>query len=104
MEPGGRIGFLIVYNLCHENFHVLINAIYWLWLIIVPTGVFGLVGYVFYEKNKENLPYCILLTLIGLVLGVLWAERVRKKHGLSDYFSRIMATPDLDKRIRTTKK
>ena len=79
-------------------FMFFINAIYWLWLVIVPTSVLGLVGFVLYQKDKENLPYSILLTLIGLVLGVRWAERVRKKHGLSFYFAQVMATPDLDKK------
>jgi hypothetical protein len=31
-----------------------------------------------------------------MVLGILWAERIRKKQGLSFYFSRIIATPESD--------
>ena len=75
-----------------------INAIYWLWIVFVPTGILGLLGFWLYNKPIENLPYSILLTLVGFVLGVLWAERIRKKEDLSFYFSRIMATPDLDEK------
>jgi uncharacterized membrane protein YeaQ/YmgE (transglycosylase-associated protein family) len=73
-----------------------INAIFWLWLFIVPTGILGFLALWLYLKTKNNLPYSIILGLVGIVLGVLLAEYVRKKYGLSNFFGRIIATPDID--------
>jgi len=47
-----------------------INAFHWLWLFIVPAGI--------------------------LVSGVAFAEYVRRKYGLDNFFGRLMATPDID--------
>ena len=68
-------------------FFFVINTIYWLWIFLAPTIVFGLIGFFLYSSSAENLPYLIFLTIIGMALGILWAERIRKKHGLTHFFS-----------------
>ena len=80
-------------------FMFFINAIYWLWVVLVPTLIFGSIGFFLYVGSKENLPYTIFLTVIGITLGVIWAKRIRKKHGLSFFFARIMASQELDKDV-----
>jgi len=73
-----------------------INAIYWLWLFIVPTGIFGFVAVWLYLKSSKNLPFSIIIGLIGITIGVTFAEYIRKKYGLDNFFGRLRATPDID--------
>ena len=79
-------------------FELLINGIYWLWIFIVPILIFGGIGFFLYLKSPENLPFAIILTVIAVVLGFLWAERVRKKEGLTDFFGRISSHPKFRKK------
>ena len=73
-----------------------INAIFWLWLLIVPTVQLSFFAFFIYEKDQQNLPYSILLQLAGIALGIILAELVRKKYGLDNFFGRLSATPDID--------
>ena len=73
-----------------------INAIFWLWLFIVPAGILGFIAIWLYLKSHENLPFSIIIGLVGIVCGVTLAEYVRKKYGLDNFFGRLRATPDID--------
>lgn len=84
-------------------FEYFINSIFWLWAFIVPAGILTFLGYLLYARSDQNFPYAILLTGAGIVAGILVAERIRKKYGLSHFFSRLMATPELDHYNNETK-
>ena len=73
-----------------------INLIYWLWLFIITAGLWGFIGFWLFKKSSENLAYLIIVSIIGVVLGVLLAEHVRKKYGLDNFFGRLISTPDMD--------
>ena len=75
-----------------------INSIFWLWLFIVPTGIFSFLAFLLYEKNNNNLPYSVFLALAGFILGIILAEYVRKNYGLDNFFGRISASPDVEDR------
>ena len=79
-------------------FMFLINTIYWLWLFIVPSGIFSFIGYWIYLKDSSNIAYSIILSVTGITLGIYLAERVRKKYGLSNFFGRISESPDIKDR------
>jgi hypothetical protein len=85
-------------------FMFFINSIYWLWAFAVPVIIAGLPAWYLYEKEHKNLPYSILLLIAGIVLGVILAEAIRRKHGLVSFFSRLSATPDLDEKEETPEK
>jgi len=89
-----------LYNLSHNYSEMkflmfFINALLWLQVFIVPTAIFSFGAFLLYNKSVENLPYTIFLSIIGIALGVLLAERIRKKYGLVQFFSRLIATPEL---------
>lgn len=73
-----------------------IDLAFWLWAFIVPAGIFGFLAFLVYNRSSRNLPYSILLLIIGVLLGIWVAETIRKKHGLVHFFSRLIATPELD--------
>ncbi len=77
-------------------FMFFINLIFWLWAFLVPAGICFIIAVLLYSKSPSNLPFSILVGVIGIVLGILIAESIRRKQGLSHFFSRIMASPELD--------
>lgn len=73
-----------------------INAIFWLWIFIIPAGIMSFIGLLLYYKSSQNLPYSILIGIIGIVLGIYLAELVRKKHGFDYFFGILLSTPDIE--------
>ena len=85
-------------------FMFFINLIFWMWAFIVPAGIFAFFAYFIYLKSASNRPFTIIICVIGVILGIWVAETIRKKYGLSHFFSRIMASPDLDPESKTEDK
>lgn len=85
-----------------KYFLYFINAVYWLWAFMVPVIITGFPAWFLYDNAASNLVWVILLLLAGIIGGILFAERIRKKHGLSKYFSTLSETPDIDEKKKTT--
>ena len=81
--------------LMRRIFSILIETIFWLQFFITPVGLGALIGIFIYIGNKRLLWLSIIIMSISVVIGVLYAERVRRKHGASRYASRILSTPDI---------
>lgn len=52
----------------------------------------------FSDPSTTRLVFAMLIVLAGLVIGIVWAVKVSRKEGASHFMSRIMATPELDKK------
>ena len=76
-------------------FMFFINSIFWAWLFIIPTGLLSFFGLWLYLNDESNLPWLIFLSVIGIVLGIIIAEKVRKRYGLSRFFSRLSSSDDV---------
>ena len=76
-------------------FMYFINTIYWIWLVITPLIPAFIFGIWLYDKSSGNVPYIILVGIVGLILGIVLAESVRKRTGLSTFFSKIISTDDI---------
>jgi len=74
----------------------LVNAFYWLWIFIIPSGILGFLSFWLYIRSADNFVYSIILSIAGIILGIILAEFVRKQYGLDNFFGRISATPDID--------
>jgi hypothetical protein len=77
-------------------FMYFINTIYWLWLVITPLIPISIFGFWLYDKSSENVPFIILLGILGLIIGIAWAEKTRKQQGLATFFSKIINSDDID--------
>jgi hypothetical protein len=62
------------------------KIIYWLQIFIVTVMILGLVALFTYSKNSI---LAIALLIIGVLLGICFAEYVRRKHGLEKFFARL---------------
>ncbi|MBN8685375.1 MAG: hypothetical protein J0M10_00095 [Chitinophagales bacterium] len=70
-----------------------INIIYWLHAFIGPVLLFLISGL---AVNKEN--WIMPLLIAGVIMGILLAEFIRRKYGLSTFFSRIYGPNEMDKK------
>lgn len=62
------------------------KVIYWLQIFIVPVIILGLVALFTYSSN-ETLATALLI--LGIIIGILFAEYVRRKYGLENFFARL---------------
>jgi hypothetical protein len=76
-------------------FHAAIEIFYWIAIFISPLLVGGVIALIIYLRNENLLWLSIIIASIGMVTGILFAERVRKKYGCSRYMSKISGTPDI---------
>lgn len=80
-------------------FEIIIDAISWLKIVASPT-IFGVViGFIVYKTLEESNRGALLfgfISAIGLILGIIWANKIAKKHGTTNYLSKVDASPDID--------
>jgi len=74
------------------------KVIAWLQIALAPTVVGGVVGFFIYAyyPNSVGLALAILAALVGVVFGIVWANRIENKRGVVQHMSRVIATPELD--------
>ena len=70
----------------------------WLRIVISPTLAFAFIGaFVFlYFRGDLGIVLWILTTLLGVVLGVLWANRISRTMSPVYFMSQVIASPELD--------
>lgn len=76
-------------------FTLFINTIYWIWLVVVPLIPATILGIWLYDRSPDNVPIIVLVGVVALILGIIFAEYVRKSQGLMTFFSKIISSEDL---------
>lgn len=71
----------------------------WLKIVASPLLIGGIAGMVIYLSKPDitGLVAGLIITLAGLVTGIVWATKVWKKQGTMNFLSRAEASPDMDK-------
>ncbi len=79
-------------------FYYATEVVGWLQIVASPLLTGLIIGAIIYFSNPNNLQLilAISVTLIGLIVGIVFATRVWKKQGTMHFISRVMATPELD--------
>jgi hypothetical protein len=72
----------------------------WVQIVASPFLAGLIIGAIIYfsKPNRLTLLIAIVIAIIGLTMGVVWATRVWRKKGTMHFMSRVMATPELDKK------
>lgn len=78
-----------------KAFEFFIEGIFWLQIFLCPMLVGGIIAFLIYNSNPALLVLSIFFLALGFILGIVIAERIRRKHGCSRYLSRIISTPDI---------
>lgn len=72
----------------------IIEAIYWIRIFLSPNFLVGLILAIIHSVSGFRY-WQLLLFIPSIVIGILLAERARKKYGTSNYVAKTMNTPDL---------
>lgn len=82
-----------------QVFELITESIGWLQIVASPFLIGLIIGAIIYfpSQTMTKLVLGIIVAIIGLVIGVIWATRQWKGKGTIWFMSRIMATPELDK-------
>lgn len=82
----------------------LIEAFFTIKLFLSPALLGGLIGAYFYisANNDAQIYLAYAIWVAGILLGILLAWKVKKKEYATEFLSRIIATPDLDKQEKKT--
>jgi hypothetical protein len=76
---------------------ILFEIIGWIRIVISPVVIGGVTGYVIYYNNPDavGIALGIGVASLGLLIGVIWATKVWRKHGTMAFLSRVDASPDI---------
>lgn len=77
------------------------EAVGWLRIVLSPFLVGIGLGSIVYLSNPTQIGIAIGIAVasLGLIVGILWANKVWKsKKGTISFLSRLMATPELNKK------
>ncbi|WDE10642.1 hypothetical protein [Thalassomonas haliotis] len=77
---------------------VFVISLFYLQIVSAPTFFMALIGisafnYLEYDTALNVVYGC---SFIGLVLGVLWAERIRRTLGIVTFTAYLLSTPEID--------
>ena len=65
-----------------------VEFLFWLKYVVGPF-VLGLIGGVFLGAYLDSWVVFFIFASLGLIAGVVFAEWVRRKHGCSNFFSKV---------------
>ena len=87
-------------------FEWFIQIIGWLQIAASPLLIGLVIGAAICFPTPTTIRLIIGITVaaIGLIIGILWANKIWKtKEGTMSFLSRVMATPELDKKEKETR-
>ena len=73
-------------------------CLFYLQIVITPMFFVGLLGSISLNYLAVDSALIVIYgcTFIGLILGVLWAERIRKTLGIVTFHAYLLSTPEID--------
>jgi uncharacterized membrane protein SirB2 len=79
-------------------FESFFDVIGWIRIVLSPLLIGVGIGAIFYFNflNFIGAVIWMLFGLAGLIIGIIWANKIQKKIGSQSFLSRISASPDLD--------
>lgn len=79
---------------------IFIEVFYWIRIVASPLLIGIGIGILIYSTNPNiiGMTTGIIVSCIGLLLGILWATKVWRKTGTSNFISKINASPELNKK------
>ncbi len=78
---------------------IFVEVLSWLRIVASPLIIGVGIGILVYDNNHSRIGMTIgiVISCFGLLIGILWATKVSRKTGTSNFMSRINASPELDK-------
>ncbi len=75
-------------------FDSIMEIIYWILIFFSPSLVFALASITVYFNNPKNSLLSIIFLILGATIGIILAERIRRKYGTANYMGRILGNSE----------
>lgn len=73
----------------------LIGVIYWIWTFISPFLILSLIGFLIWIGTEEVV-FLYLFCIVGIGLGIYFAESVRKQGGAVKFMGKLYSNTEFD--------
>jgi hypothetical protein len=82
----------------HRVFEYIFEIIGWIQIVASPFIMgLGIAAFIYFPNpTYTRLFFGIIVAVLGLVIGIVWANKIWKTKGTMWYISQVSATPDLD--------
>lgn len=77
-------------------FHFIVETSFWILLVLSKLLLILLLLLIANSFLNINIYLWVIVSLLGLIYGIYFAEKIRVKHGCSNYWSKIYNTPDVN--------
>ena len=78
----------------NKLFHAIVEIIFWIAIFSSPLLIGLALAFILYLNAPKLAWLSIGIAGLGVLAGILFAERVRRKYGCTNYMSRLISTPD----------
>lgn len=75
-------------------FDTIMEIIYWFLIFLSPFLISVIVAVIVYFKNPSNHWLPLGLLIVGTTIGIILAERIRRKYGTATYMGRIQGNSE----------
>lgn len=76
-------------------FHVVIEVIFWIAIFGSPMLGGISIAFLIFLYSPDMAWLSFVFVSLGFIVGIIFAERVRRKYGCTLFMSRLIATPDI---------
>lgn len=85
----------------HKVFEYIFEIVGWLQIVASPLLIgLGIAAFIYFPNpTVTRLVLAIIIIILALVIGIIWANRIWKTKGTMWFVSQVSATPDLDNLI-----
>jgi hypothetical protein len=80
----------------------IIEIVNWIKIVLSPTLIGVVIGLIIYGNypNFRGFIASVAFSCVGLVIGIIWATRIWKRVGTTNFIARVNASPDIDEAVR----
>lgn len=79
-----------------KTFYFIVESIFWILLVLSKLLLILLLIFILNSLIELDIYVYIFFAVAGLIYGIYFAEKIRKRHGCSNYWSKIYNSSDID--------
>ena len=80
------------------------TGLFWVPIIYIFLICLGIGAFIYFPNpTLTNLIIAIIISILGLIVGIIWATKIWKTKGTMWFVSQVSATPDLDNLVDAEK-
>jgi len=80
----------------NKLFHGIVEIIFWIAIFSSPLLIGVAISFIIYLNASPALEWLsIVVVSLGILIGIFFAEKIRRKYGCTRFMSGLLSTPDI---------